>query len=82
MNMNKEDLLFEFKQNIKFDYNLKKKNWFNIGGNTKIYYKAKNLKDLIRFLKIIKNEEKFFILGGGSNTLISDKTFDGEVIKV
>ena len=82
MGMNKNDLLLEFNENIKFDYNLKKKNWFNIGGNTKIYYKAKNLKDLIRFLKIIKNEEKFFILGGGSNTLISDKTFDGVVIKL
>jgi UDP-N-acetylmuramate dehydrogenase len=80
--MNKNDLLLEFNENIKFDYNLKKKNWFNIGGNTKIYYKAKNLKDLIRFLKIIKNEEKFFVLGGGSNTLISDKTFDGVVIKL
>ena len=82
MSMNKNDLLLEFNENIKFDYNLKKKNWFNIGGNTKIYYKAKNLKDLIRFLKIIKNEEKFFILGGGSNTLITDKTFDGVVIKL
>ena len=82
MSMNKNDLLLEFNENIKFDYNLKKKNWFNIGGNTKIYYKAKNLKDLIRFLKIIKNEQKFFILGGGSNTLISDKTFDGVVIKL
>ena len=82
MSMNKNDLLLEFNENIKFDYNLKKKNWFNIGGNTKIYYKAKNLKDLIRFLKIIKNEEKFFVLGGGSNTLISDKTFDGVVIKL
>jgi UDP-N-acetylmuramate dehydrogenase len=82
MSMNKNDLLLEFNENIKFDYNLKKKNWFNIGGKTKIYYKAKNLKDLIKFLKIIKNEQKFFILGGGSNTLISDKTFDGVVIKL
>ncbi len=80
--MNNEDLLFEFKQNIKFDYNLKKKNWFNIGGNTKIYYKADNLKELTKFLKIIGNREKIFVLGGGSNTLITDKTFDGVVIKL
>ena len=80
--MNKEDLLFEFKENIKFDYNLKKKNWFNIGGNTKIYYKANNLKELIKFLKIIGNREKIFVLGGGSNTLITDKTYDGVVIKL
>lgn len=82
MSMNQEDLLLEFKENIKFDYNLKKKNWFNIGGNTKIYFKAKNLKELIRFLKIIGNKEKLFILGGGSNTLITDKTYDGVVIKL
>jgi UDP-N-acetylmuramate dehydrogenase len=80
--MNKEDLLFEFKQNIKFDYNLKKKNWFNIGGNTKIYYKADNLKELTKFLKITANKEKIFVLGGGSNTLITDKTYDGVVIKL
>ena len=80
--MNKDDLLLEFKENIKFDYNLKKKNWFNIGGNTKIYYKAVNLKELIRFLKIIGNKEKLFVLGGGSNTLITDKTYDGVVIKL
>jgi len=80
--MNKEDLLLEFKQNIKFDYNLKKKNWFNIGGNTKIYFKAENLKELIKFLKIIGNKEKLFILGGGSNTLITDKTYNGVVIKL
>jgi len=80
--MNKKDLLFEFKQNIKFDYNLKKKNWFNIGGNTKIYYKADNLKELTKFLKITGNKEKIFVLGGGSNTLITDKTYDGVVIKL
>jgi UDP-N-acetylmuramate dehydrogenase len=80
--MNQDDLLLEFNKNIKFDYNLKKKNWFNIGGNTKIYFKAENLKELIKFLKIIENKEKLFILGGGSNTLISDKTYDGVVIKL
>ena len=82
MNINQDDLLMEFNENIKFNYNLKKKNWFNIGGNTKIYYKAVNLKELIRFLKIIENKEKLFVLGGGSNTLITDKTYDGVVIKL
>ena len=80
--MKKDDLLLEFKENIKFDYNLKKKNWFNIGGNTKIYFKAENLKELIRFLEITGNEQRLFILGAGSNTLITDKTYDGSVIKL
>ena len=82
MSINRDDLLLEFNENVKFDYNLKKKNWFNIGGNTKIYFKAENLKELIKFLKIIGNKEKLFILGGGSNTLITDKTYNGVVIKL
>ena len=82
MSINRDNLLLEFNENVKFDYNLKKKNWFNIGGNTKIYFKAENLKELIKFLKIIGNKEKLFILGGGSNTLITDKTYDGVVIKL
>ncbi|MDB2647725.1 UDP-N-acetylmuramate dehydrogenase [Candidatus Pelagibacter bacterium] len=82
MSINRNDLLLEFNENVKFDYNLKKKNWFNIGGNTKIYFKAENLKELIKFLKIIGNKEKLFILGGGSNILITDKTYDGVVIKL
>ena len=82
MSINQDDLLIEFNENIKFNYNLKKKNWFNIGGNTKIFYQAENLKELIRFLKIIGNEERLFVLGGGSNTLITDKTYDGVVVKL
>ena len=44
MNISLEELLLEFSNNLKFDYDLKKKNWFNIGGKTKLYYKADNLK--------------------------------------
>ncbi len=82
MNINLEELSSEFNDNVKFDYDLKKKNWFNIGGKTKIYYKAHNLKDLIKFLKKIDEKEKIFILSGGSNTLITDKTYNGVVIKL
>ena len=82
MNRKLEILLSEFKDNLKINYDLKKKNWFNIGGKAKIYYKADNLKELIKFLKKIENKEKIFILGGGSNTLITDNMFDGVVIKL
>ena len=82
MNINLEELSSEFNDNVKFDYDLKKKNWFNIGGKTKIYYKAHNLKDLIKFVKKIDEKEKIFILSGGSNTLITDKTYNGVVIKL
>ena len=65
-----------------FDYDLKKTNWFNIGGNAKAFFKPENLKDLINFLKNFGNKEKIFILGAGSNILIKDQGFDGIVIKL
>jgi len=65
-----------------FDYDLKKTNWFNIGGNAKAFFKPEDLKDLVHFLKIFGNKEKIFILGAGSNILIKDKGFDGVVIKL
>ncbi|MDA9697283.1 UDP-N-acetylmuramate dehydrogenase [Candidatus Pelagibacter sp.] len=82
MKIDLKELVSEFNSNLKFDYDLKKKNWFNIGGKTKAFYKADNLKELIKFLKKIQDKEKIFILGAGSNTLISDKKFDGVVIKL
>ena len=75
-------LLDEFGDNVKFEYDLKKKSWFNIGGKSKVYYKANNLVELVKFLKKLNNNEKIFILGAGSNTLINDKLFDGVVIKL
>ena len=82
MKIDFKNLIPEFSNNLKLDYDLKKKNWFNIGGKAKAFYKADNLKELIKFLRKIRNHERIFILGGGSNTLISDKKFDGVVIKL
>ena len=75
-------ILNKFGDNVKFEYDLKKKNWFNIGGKSKVFYKADNLRELIDFLKILNNKEKIFILGAGSNVLIKDNLFDGVVIKL
>ena len=72
----------EITSKIYFDYDLKKSNWFNIGGKTKVYFKPDNLSELILFLKKFGIKEKIYILGAGSNTLISDNTFDGVVIKL
>ena len=72
----------EIRSNFFFDYDLKKSNWFNIGGKTKGYFKPDNLSDLILFLKKFGTREKIHILGAGSNTLISDNTYDGVVVKL
>ena len=77
-----KNLLNDFGEDVKFNFDLKKKNWFNIGGKSKVFYKADNLKELVNFLKKLNNQEKIFILGAGSNTLVSDNLFDGVVIKL
>ena len=83
MNMNElKNLLDGFGKSVKFEQDLKKKNWFNIGGKSKVFFKADTLKDLVNFLKKIGNREKIFVLGAGSNTLISDNFYDGIVIKL
>ena len=67
---------------ILFDYNLKKTNWFNIGGIAAAYFKPESLNELISFLKRFGSKEKIFLLGAGSNVLINDSFFQGTVIKL
>ena len=67
---------------IFFQYNLKKLNWFNIGGKTEIFFKPNTLKSLIKFLNIYSKRGKIFVLGAGSNVLINDSTYPGVVIKL
>ena len=82
MKIDLKELIPKFSNNLKLNYDLKKKNWFNIGGKAKAFYKADNLKELIKFLSEIQNQEKIFVLGAGSNTLITDKIYNGVVIKL
>jgi UDP-N-acetylmuramate dehydrogenase len=77
-----KELFKELQSNIVYNQDLKKKNWFNIGGKAKVFFKADNLKDLVEFLKILDNREKISIIGAGSNTLITDDIYDGVVIKL
>jgi len=72
----------EIDGDIFFDFEIKKFNWFNIGGKVKIFFKPNSLKELIDFLKIYSNRGKIFILGAGSNVLFKDDTFQGAIIKL
>jgi len=72
----------ETNSKFNFNYDLKKSNWFNIGGKTKVYFKPQSLSNLVIFLKKFGTKEKIFILGAGSNTLINDNTYNGIVIKL
>ena len=83
--MDNKDLENKFKNfngSVYFNYSLKKLNWLNIGGNAKFFFKPKTLQDLLKFLKIKKDNQIFFVIGAGSNILFKDDIFEGTVIKL
>ncbi|MBZ1345226.1 MAG: UDP-N-acetylmuramate dehydrogenase [Candidatus Nealsonbacteria bacterium] len=56
---------------------------FRIGGPAKYFFEAKTKKEIIKAVKWAKeNNLPFFILGGGSNLLVSDEGYSGLVIKL
>ena len=82
MNKKFNKLFKKINSKFELDFDVKKLNWFNIGGLVKAFFKPNNLEDLILFLKTFGESEKIFILGAGSNILFTDKKFDGVVIKL
>lgn len=77
--MNKNDLLFQDK--LMKDVYLKDYTSFRIGGKSDYFIKPstiKELKDIIDYAK--KEKIQFFILGKGSNILVSDSGFNGMII--
>jgi UDP-N-acetylmuramate dehydrogenase len=67
---------------LKENISLKHYTTFKIGGPAKFFYVAKTKKDLVKAAKLAKELNiPFFVLGGGSKILVSDKGFDGLVIK-
>lgn len=69
----------EFQQNVP----LRNYTTFRIGGRAKYFYLAKTKDNLVKAILMAKKLKlPFFILGGGSNLLISDKGIDELVIKI
>ncbi len=77
-----ENFKKKFSADIFFNLDIKKFNWFNIGGKSKVFFKPKNLIELKEFLKLYNNRGKIFILGMGSNVLFKDNIYEGVIIKL
>ena len=71
------------KGKIKFNYSLKNHTWLNIGGKAKIFFVPETLSELREFLFYLKKENNnFFVIGAGSNLLISDNVQNRIFIKL
>ena len=71
------------KDNILINEPLKEHTTFKIGGEAKYLVtpgSVEEIKGIVKFLK--DNNIRFFILGNGSNMLVSDSGFDGVVVKL
>lgn len=65
------------------DVSLKNYTTYKVGGICKIMVFPKNIDSLVILIKKLKEEKiKFMVLGKGSNTLFSDKVYDGIIIKL
>jgi len=65
------------------DVSLKEYNTYRIGGLAKCIIfpnSVEDLKELIKYLN--SNNEKYMILGNGSNVIFSDNLYDGVIIKL
>lgn len=71
------------KEKVLLNEPMSKHTSFKIGGNADIFIKANNIQDLQFILKIVKeNNIPLFVLGNGSNLLVSDKGIRGIVCKI
>jgi UDP-N-acetylmuramate dehydrogenase len=82
--MNKKNNFFEsFIKKLKKNVSLKDYTTFRIGGNAKYFFEANTKDDVIFSLKFAQETNTpFFIIGCGSNILISDEGFNGLIIKL
>ena len=71
------------KENINFNEPMNKHTSFKVGGIADCYVRVNNLQELIQILNFaIENEIPFFVLGNGSNVLVTDKGVRGIVIQI
>lgn len=70
-----------FCKSIKENVKILPKTTFKIGGIAELFFEPENIEDFCKILSVcVKNNFKYFILGGGSNIVFTDKIFEGIVI--
>lgn len=81
--MTKSFLSILSEERVLIDEPMKKHTSIRIGGNAKFLLLPRDKDELAQIIKFCKHEEiNFMIMGNGSNLLVSDKGFDGVVVKI
>lgn len=70
-------------KDIKENESLRLHTTYKVGGVAKYFISPENIDELIKLVKYLKeNKIKYMILGNGSNTIFSSKTYDGVIINL
>lgn len=71
------------KSKIMYNEDMSKHTSFKVGGYADCFIIVDSTSELIQIIKFLKSENiKFFIIGNGSNLLVSDNGFRGVIIKL
>ena len=85
MNRNFVDKLYEIveKENIRFEEPMAKHTTFQIGGPAQYFVTPGTTEEIKQILKLCKEEEvPYFVMGRGSNLLVSDAGMEGVVLQL
>ncbi len=78
-----EELIYTQAMKMQEYVSLKKYSTYAIGGEARYFCQIENEGDVREAIKFAnENQLQIFVLGGGSNLIISDKGFDGLVIRI
>ena len=78
-----DELISSFKGTVLKDESLKNHTYFKIGGPASIFVVPECEDDLITVLMLIKKYKiDYFIIGNGTNLLVSDEGYKGLIIKI
>lgn len=70
-------------KDIKENESLRLHTTYKVGGVAKYFISPESIDELIKLVKYLKeNNNKYMILGNGSNTIFSSKTYDGVIINL
>lgn len=78
-----EDMISVSRGNVLKDEPLKNHTYFKIGGSADIFSEPEDAEDLKTVLKLIKKHgADCFVIGNGTNLLVSDEGFRGAIVKI
>ena len=77
------NLFADLEQIVKYDEPMADHTWYKLGGPAKYYIQPESTEQLLEVTKRCHdNNVDIYVLGGGSNLLVSDKGVDGAVISL